>query len=157
MRLDPLFALQAVTIVFALLGTWLLRKPGRWAPWGFVAWLVSNPAAMVFMAANQHWGFFALHTAFLVLAALGVWHWIVARPAVPDAQLLARDAALWREHAPRWEASLNRRATVEQLMFDAAHGKRPLPGPQELREWATKLGVPAELRFAVDAPVRGGR
>jgi len=77
MQPDPLLALQVVACTFALLGTWLLRKPGRWAPWGFAAWLVSNPASMVFMAANGHWWFFWLHFAFLVLAALGVWHWLL--------------------------------------------------------------------------------
>lgn len=42
-----------------------------------------------------------------------------------------------------WAAALNRRATVEQWMFDAARGKRPMPTPEELRSWATKLGTPA--------------
>ena len=62
-----------------------------------------------------------------------------------------RDAALWRECAPKWDASLNRRAEVEQLMLDAARGKRPMPSPEELRAWALRLGTPeeAELRAAV--------
>lgn len=62
-----------------------------------------------------------------------------------------RDAALWREFAPKWDESLNRRATVEQWMFDAARGKRPMPTPEELREWAMKLGTRDEdaLREAV--------
>lgn len=70
-----------------------------------------------------------------------------ALPPVSD----ARDAALWRTHAPRWEASLNRRATVEQWMFDAVSGRRPLPNADELREWALKLGTTddAQLRAAV--------
>jgi hypothetical protein len=41
-----------------------------------------------------------------------------------------------------WAASLNRRATVEQWMFDAARGKRPMPTAEELRAWAIKLGTP---------------
>ena len=61
----------------ALLGTFLLRKPGRWAPWGFVPWLVSNPAAMVFMAINGHWAYFAQHLVFFLLAVDGTWHWLV--------------------------------------------------------------------------------
>jgi hypothetical protein len=39
---------------------------------------------------------------------------------------------------------LNRRATVEQWMFDAASGKRPMPTPDELRQWALHLGTPGE-------------
>lgn len=58
-----------------------------------------------------------------------------------DAPDEAREAALWREHSPRWAAALNRRATVEQWMFDAANGKRPLPDASELRQWALKLGT----------------
>lgn len=56
----------------------------------------------------------------------------------------AREAALWRAHAPQWAAALNRRATVEQWMFDAANGKRPLPDALELRQWALKLGTPGD-------------
>lgn len=39
-----------------------------------------------------------------------------------------------------WAASLNRRAVIEQRMFDAAGGKTPLPTPEQLREWALYLG-----------------
>ena len=69
----------------------------------------------------------------------------------------ATDAALWREFAPKWAASLNRRATVEQLMFDAANGKRPMPLPDELRAWALRLGTPedGELRVAIGVPGAG--
>ena len=46
---------------------------------------------------------------------------------------------------PKWlAASLNRRVIVEQLMFDSAKGKRPMPTADELREWALKLGTPGE-------------
>jgi DNA repair exonuclease SbcCD ATPase subunit len=38
---------------------------------------------------------------------------------------------------------LNRRVTIEQRMFDAASGKRPLPTAEELRKWAIELGTPA--------------
>jgi hypothetical protein len=77
----------------------------------------------------------------------------VQSPDVND----ARDAGLWREFVPKWTRSLSRRAAVEQLMFDAANGKRPMPAADELRQWALKLGTPeeAELRSRLeidDAP-----
>jgi hypothetical protein len=57
-----------------------------------------------------------------------------------------------------WAASLNRRATVEQWMFDAARGKRPMPTPDELRAWAIKLGTPADGEPAPGVtPTRGGQ
>lgn len=37
---------------------------------------------------------------------------------------------------------LNRRVTIEQRMFDAAAGKRAMPTPDELRQWAAELGTP---------------
>lgn len=70
--------LQVLASGFALLGTWLLRKPGRLAPYGFVAWLVSNPAAMAFMAMQGHWLFFLQHLVFFLLAIDGCWNWLVA-------------------------------------------------------------------------------
>lgn len=69
--------LQIFGSLMALLGTFLLRKPGPLAAWGPVCWLVSNPAAMLFMAWNGHWGFFAQHLVFFVLAVDATWHWLV--------------------------------------------------------------------------------
>lgn len=44
------------------------------------------------------------------------------------------------KHDTRWTAMLKRRVDVEQMMFDAARGKRPMPERGELREWALRLG-----------------
>lgn len=38
-------------------------------------------------------------------------------------------------------AQLARDVEVQQWMFDAARGKRPMPTSQELREWALRLGA----------------
>lgn len=49
----------------------------------------------------------------------------------------------------RWRAwrmlddILRRRARVEQRLFDAASGKKPLPDADECRELAQKLGTPS--------------
>lgn len=48
-------ALEITGTVFGLLGTLLLHRPGRWAPYGFVCWLVSNPATMAFMWTQGHY------------------------------------------------------------------------------------------------------
>ncbi len=72
-----LLALQICAFAFALTGAWLLRKPGRRAPWGFVTWLVSNPAAMAFMALQGHWLFFLQHLVFFIFALESVWNWLV--------------------------------------------------------------------------------
>ena len=57
---------------------------------------------------------------------------VVEQSAPEQAPADMRDAALW----------------VEQLMFDAACGKRAMPTPAELREWALKLGTPDEAALA---------
>jgi hypothetical protein len=55
-----------------------------------------------------------------------------------------------RERLIRWLAGptwigdmLNRRATVEQYLWDVANGRREAPTPEEARAWAIKLGVPS--------------
>jgi hypothetical protein len=89
--MTTLLALQICASSFALLGAFLLRRPGPRAPWGFVTWLVSNPAAMVFMALQGHWLFFLQHLVFFAFAAESVWHWLV---------LPARRMALEADHPP---------------------------------------------------------
>jgi len=59
-----------------------------------------------------------------------------------------RDPAALTRLRYRWKqwrdmpALLNRRASVEQRLFDAASGKNPLPDADECRRLALKLGTP---------------
>lgn len=72
-----------------------------------------------------------------------------------DAARRKANAAILKATGDRLDA-LNRRAAVEQILFDAAAGKRHLPGPEECRALAMKLGVPDELRDPrFDAMLRG--
>lgn len=41
-----------------------------------------------------------------------------------------------------YELSLNRRAKVEQELWDIYHDKQPLPDKEKCRQWALALGVP---------------
>lgn len=72
--------------------------------------------------------------------------------------------SLWRRlerFVGRWrwmrayEISLNRRAEVEQELWDCSHGKRPLPDAGKCRELALRLGVPDEWRDAPNAALTG--
>lgn len=62
--------------------------------------------------------------------------------------------SLWTLKRWRWvvrnyrnyAAELNRRAAVEQQLWDCWHGKRALPDKEQCAEWARKLGVPEEFR-----------
>lgn len=49
--------------------------------------------------------------------------------------------------------SLNRRAAVEQYLFNAAAGKSPLPDANKCRELAIRLGVPSEFKPKPTRPV----
>lgn len=57
-----------------------------------------------------------------------------------------------RERLARWIAGptwigdmINRRVVVEQYLWDASAGRRPLPTKEECKAWAIKLGVPSEF------------
>jgi len=45
-----------------------------------------------------------------------------------------------------YEISLNRRAEVEQELWDCARGRRALPDAEQCKQWALRLGVPDEWR-----------
>lgn len=42
-----------------------------------------------------------------------------------------------------YEVSLNRRSKVESELWDVSNKLRPPPTPEECKEWAVLLGVPA--------------
>lgn len=90
-------------------------------------------------------------------AARALVETVIEQSAPEQAPVDVRHATLWREQAPKWAASLNRRAQIEQLMFDAACGKRAMPTPAELREWALKLGTPDEAALANSVSGAEGR
>jgi hypothetical protein len=48
---------------------------------------------------------------------------------------------------PSWVAQfLNRRAAVEQEIWDCWYGRAPMPDKDKLAEWARRLGMPDEVR-----------
>lgn len=58
------------------------------------------------------------------------------------------ELARLRSLSELWAKELNRRAVVEQTLWDIANGKRDVPTREECREWAVKLGVAPELMDA---------
>lgn len=64
-------------------------------------------------------------------------------------------AATIGDTLPAWVADmLNRRVTVEQVLFDVAAGKRPPLTPDECRELALKLGIPSDTAAPRADPVQ---
>lgn len=50
-----------------------------------------------------------------------------------------------------YPAELNRRASVEQQMWDCVAGRKPMPNREQLAEWARKLGIPDWMRERMKA------
>ncbi len=60
---------------------------------------------------------------------------------------LERFVGRWR-WLRAYELSLNRRAEVEQELWDCSRGKKQLPDAEQCKQWALRLGVPDEWRDA---------
>lgn len=69
--------LQIIAAVFGVAGAWLLRKPDHRAPWAFVLWLISNPAAITFSLLQGNWWMAAMFTLYLWLAIESTFNWLV--------------------------------------------------------------------------------
>lgn len=73
--------LEAAASVFGVSGTLLLATRSKWAGWGFVAFLGSNAGWIGFAWVNGYTWMFWQQVAFTVSSVLGVWVWLVKRPA----------------------------------------------------------------------------
>jgi hypothetical protein len=78
--------IECIAAIFGIVGTLLLATKGRFAGWGFVAFLGSNAGWLVFSYSHAHWFMFAQQVGFTLSSLLGIWVWVV-RPWV--AELLA--------------------------------------------------------------------
>lgn len=59
----------------------------------------------------------------------------------------AAQVAIMQERIDALRKALNRRAEVEQYLWDCVHGKKPLPDQEQCRQMALKLGVPDDYRL----------
>lgn len=74
--LNPLF-IELLAAIFGIVGTLLLATKGRFAGWGFVAFLGSNAGWLAFSYSHEHWFMFAQQVGFTVSSLLGIWVWVV--------------------------------------------------------------------------------
>jgi nicotinamide riboside transporter PnuC len=68
---------ELTAAAFGILGTLLLALNGRRAGWGFVAFLASNAAWILFAIDQQHLGLLVQHIVFSATSALGAYVWLV--------------------------------------------------------------------------------
>jgi nicotinamide riboside transporter PnuC len=73
--------IEIIAAVFGIVGTLLLATNGRFAGWGFIAFLVSNTGWLIFSYTHSHWAMFAQQVGFTISSLLGAWIWIV-KPAL---------------------------------------------------------------------------
>ncbi|MEQ1659913.1 MAG: nicotinamide mononucleotide transporter [Hylemonella sp.] len=78
--LGPLLAMHALEALGAatgVLGTALLAFKTRWAGLGFVAYLVSNVALILFFLDHGLNGLLLMQAVFTVFSVVGIWQWLV--------------------------------------------------------------------------------
>jgi hypothetical protein len=109
--------LEIVGAAGGVLGTMLLALNGRFAGWGFVAFLVSNVGWIAFAASHGHQFLLAQQACFLITSVLGIWIWLLK----PRAHLVRR---LWwqlrkRPADPGWCVGCGAGLTaIERLAYE---------------------------------------
>lgn len=68
-------AVEIIGAAFGVLGTLLLAFNGRRAGWGFIAYLASNAAWIVFAVQHSHLGLLVQQIAFTAASVIGVCKW----------------------------------------------------------------------------------
>lgn len=86
---------ELIAAAFGLLGTLLLACNGRYAGYGFAAFLASNAGWLAFSYAHQHWAMFVQQIGFTLSSLIGIWVWII-HPAIDRAYYRAeRELRIW--------------------------------------------------------------
>jgi len=70
--------IEAIAALFGLPGTLLLATRGRWAGYGFLAFLFSNIGWLSFSWDRSHYFMFAQQVAFTVTSVMGLWTWVLS-------------------------------------------------------------------------------
>ena len=73
--------IEIIAASFGIVGTLLLATNGRFAGWGFIAFLGSNAGWLIFSYTHAHWFMFSQQVAFSISSLIGAWIWI-AKPAL---------------------------------------------------------------------------
>lgn len=73
--------IEIIAAMFGLTGTLLLATKGRWAGWGFVAFLGSNAGWLVFAWHQGHQFMFIQQVGFTLSSFIGIWKWLI-EPAI---------------------------------------------------------------------------
>ncbi len=73
--------IELIAALCGLTGTLLLATKGRWAGWGFVAFLGSNAGWLAFAWQHNHQYMLIQQIGFTISSLLGIWKWLI-EPAI---------------------------------------------------------------------------
>lgn len=73
--------IELTAAMCGLTGTLLLATKGRWAGWGFVAFLCSNAGWLAFAWEHGHQFMFIQQIGFTLSSFIGIWKWLI-EPAI---------------------------------------------------------------------------
>lgn len=79
-----------IACALGLLGTLMLARKGRYAGWGFLAYLLSNSGWIAFSLVHSLWPLFWQQVAFTLTSLYGLWVWVIK----PRLDLL-KEPAFW--------------------------------------------------------------
>lgn len=75
--MNQIEAIEAIGSVLGVLGSVLLAMNSRWSGYGFIAFLASNVAWLIFGRHTGHWLFFAQQMVFTFTSLMGIWRWLI--------------------------------------------------------------------------------
>lgn len=85
MSFDLQTSMQWAGCAFGVAGSFVLARNDRHSGWGFVAYLVSSAAWLVYGLATDVHALAIQHVVFMGVSGFGVWRWLV-RPPAPETQ-----------------------------------------------------------------------
>lgn len=123
-----LLAIEILAAAFGVAGTLFLAMKTKRAGWGFVAYLVSNSASLVFFWIQQHWALFGQQLAFLASSLVGIWVWLLR----PHARLFRSVYRTTRPYRDRLQAArlafrCVRNAALSRSALQRTHHPRAFP------------------------------
>ena len=74
-------SVEILAALCGLSGTLLLATKGKWAGWGFVAFLASTTGWLAFAWHHDHQFMFIQQVGFTIGSLIGIWKWLI-EPAI---------------------------------------------------------------------------
>jgi multisubunit Na+/H+ antiporter MnhB subunit len=94
---------EIIAFMCGVAGTLLLALKGKYAGWGFVAFLASNVGWILFAIANRHAWLLGQHLVFMATSLIGIYTWLVR----PYLRTFVKHYSIARKYSSRRRALSN--------------------------------------------------